>query len=124
MPKDQKPHYMRWHPETGEPAIYHSEADIPAGHLDHHPADPNHAKPAPVKPEKPAKVDPEYGGMTRKEIRAALNDGGVAYDKSADTEELLKVLDDKVRAVLTEQGREFDPNASTKALLGLLSPAE
>jgi hypothetical protein len=117
---------MRWHPETGEPALYDSLASVPEGHLDHHPHDPNFAKPTPVKVEKPKaeKVAADPNAMTRREIREALTEGNVEYDKTAETSVLAALLDEKVRAVLTEQGREFDANASTKELLGLLSPAE
>jgi hypothetical protein len=128
---------MRWHPVTGEPTVYNNEAEVPAGHLDHHPDDPNHAKPAveaakPAAESKPARVKAEPkpkaevdpNAMTRKEIRVALDEGGIEYDKTAETDVLAALLNEKVRAVLTEQGREFPENASTKELLGLLSPAE
>lgn len=124
--------FRRWHPETGKATNYDDLAKVPEGHLDHHPADPNHAKPAVEKPAKVAKpisaavvkavVDPN--AMTRKEICVALDEGGIPYDKTADTDELAALLNEKVKAVLTEQGRAFDANAATKELLGLLSPTE
>lgn len=122
-----KPSYMRWHPTTGEPTIFNDLAEIPEGHLDHHPNDPAHAAskatPAPKmaiaeKPKEPALA------LTRKEIRMALGEGGIAYDKNAPTKDLYDLLDKNLRAVLTEMEVPFDAAADAKTLLGLLPPGE
>lgn len=106
---------MAWHPETGENQIFNHPSEVPEGWLDTHPSNVKAA----VKQEgnKPL-------SMTRKEIVAALNDGGLSFDNKAPVKALYAQLTDAVKAVLTEAQVQFDPNADTKDLLALLPKPE
>src|SRR5690242_2512216 len=95
---------MAWHPETGEAQVYASEANVPEGHLPHHPKDANKA--AAVK-EKEAAAQPD---MTRDEIVAALTAGGVTFNPKAKQKELATVLREAVTKALVESGVDPVPD--------------
>jgi hypothetical protein len=109
---------MAWHPETGESHVYPSEANVPVGHLPHHPKDASKAMP--VK----AKDAADQTNMTRAEIAAALTAGGVSFNPNAKHKELASVLREAVIKAITDAEVMFDPDLSTKQLMELLPPAE
>jgi len=100
----------------GEAKIFHDSDEVPAGWLD----DPKKHKAKPEVVQKPEDVL----GMTKAEIVAALNEGGIAFQKNASAKTLHDLLRASVITALTEAGTEFDPQADTKALYGLLTPPE
>lgn len=102
---------MFWHPDTGESRIFSGSETPPADWLDHHPADENHAV--------IARYDPP---MTRAEIRAALEDAGIAYAKNAKDVTLYDLLLTSLRQHLTMEKIEFPPNAAAPELLKLVAP--
>src|SRR5581483_9866922 len=102
---------MAWHPETGENRVFPHPSEVPEGWLDTHPS--NASKAAEGGDKNPGDKLP----MTRKEIVAALNDGGISFDKQAKTSALYAQLLDAVKSALTEAGVEFDVNADAKVLL-------
>lgn len=109
---------MRWHPVTGENQTFADEESAPEGWLDHHPADPAHAKPA--EPVVPAEVlPPPEKPLTGKELVVALTEGGIVFDKNAKVAELDALLRDALVAALTKAAVPFDTDASTRALLTL-----
>lgn len=110
---------MAWHPETGEPTVYKDHTEVPEGHLPHHPNDQARKSALPAAPAAPAALD-----MTKKEIAAALEAGGVKYDPRANAAALYAQLTDEVKKALTASEVEFDPNLPTKQLMELLPPAE
>lgn len=101
---------MRWHPETGECKTFATAAEMPEGWLDCHPSS---------LPEKPADQ-----AMTRKEITAALNDGGISFKPTASTASLYDLLVDSLKTALVTAEIYFD-SASTdaRALMGLFPKA-
>jgi hypothetical protein len=109
---------MAWHPETGESQVYPSEADVPEGHLPHHPNDAN--KPVPVS----VKGVADQTQMSREEIVAALSAGGVTFNPRAKHKELAAVLREAVTKALFESGVDPVPDFPTKQLMELLPPAE
>lgn len=126
---------MAWNPEKLEEGGYESRtfnhpSEVPEGWLDTHPEHPSLK--VPVKP--PGVINPKGSkapeaakvplDMTRKEITAALDEGGVKYDPQAKVADLYPLLTENVKKALLEAEIEFDPNAGTKALLALLTPAE
>lgn len=125
---------MAWNPEKLAEGGYESRTfnhpdEVPEGWLDTHPEHPSLkvvAKPPGVINVKgsgaPLKAPPL--DMTRKEITAALDQGGVQYDAQAKVADLYPLLTESVKKFLTEAEIEFDPAAGTKALLALLPPSD
>lgn len=109
---------MAWHPETGESKIFKHPSEVPEGWLDTHPDN----VPKVVKPAAP--VADDKLPMTRKEIVAALTDGGLQFDAKAPVKVLYAQLTDAVKSALTDAGVEFDAAADTKALLEKLPKPE
>lgn len=60
-------------------------------------------------------------GMTRPEIMAALDAGGVSFQKNSSTAALNALLTENIIAALTADGTEFDPTADIKTLYALLT---
>lgn len=112
---------MKWHPETGEPTVFNAPGDVPAGYLDRHPNDPA-GKVEVKKPDAPAKVPALC--LTRKEIRAELDAGGIAYEKDEPTAVLYDKLVAALKAHLEAAEVEFDEAADAKALLALVPKPE
>lgn len=109
---------MAWHPETGESKIYNHPSEVPEGWLDTHPDNvPKAPKPA------PSPVEDKLP-MTRKEIVAALTEGGLQFDPKAPVKVLYAQLTDAVKSALTDAGVSFDDAADTKALLEKLPKPE
>lgn len=97
----------------GESRVFTNSADVPDGWADN-PKDAVVAAPkAPLPP-----------ALSREEIIAALEGGGISYKKQASTPALYAQLTENVKAHLTKNGVAFDPDADTKQLLALLAPAE
>jgi len=74
-------------------------------------------------PAKAQKVAPDES-MTRQDIIAALDEGGIVYKKNAPTDALAKQLRVAVLSVLEENDVKYAPNASTKDLLALIPQPE
>jgi hypothetical protein len=110
------PAYM-WSPE-GECRPFDKAEDVPDGWTDHHPNHFDGQKPPP--PVKAAVPTP----MTRDEIVAALDAGGIEFGKNTGTKALYDLLTKSVQKVLTDRSIPFDQNADTRVLLGLLPPPE
>lgn len=107
-----------WNPETGESQVFDSpEEREEAGWLDHHPNDEEKGGPS-AKADAPDKDPP----MERSEVIAALKEGGVRFNESANTKQLDNALKAALRKALTAAGRasEFDKNTSTRDLLALV----
>jgi|SRR6185437_14084595 len=98
---------------NGQSEIFERAEDVPEGWLD---APPPVEEVAAVVVEPPAPL-----GLTRDEIVAALNEGGIEFKKNAGTKSLHDLLRDNVVAALHEKGEAFDVDADTKTLLGLLT---
>lgn len=126
MAKDPNFPAMMFDPETGEGKVFKTAGEVPEGYLPFHPKDPARkakdaleaAKVVDAKPADAAK--PVQLPLTRKEIVAALEAGGVTFDKSARVDALYEVLTKAVKDALAEAKIEYDPNLDTKALLALL----
>jgi hypothetical protein len=115
-PKDQSYPALKWHPETGDCRLFHSEGQVPKGWLDQHPRN--------LAPEKLDPASPAALPMTRKEIVEALNSGGISYDPKAKASVLFDQLTVAVKEALTEANISFDDAADTKELLALLPTPE
>lgn len=114
MSKDPNFPAMKWHPQTGEVKLCHKADDVPEGWIDTHPANlANVAQPAPVKLP-----------MKRKDIVAALSEGGITFDVKSPTYDLYALLVENLKAALTEAEIEFAADADANTLLGLLPKPE
>ena len=125
MTKDPNFPAMMFHPETGAATVFKSAGEVPEGYLSFHPKDParkakDALEAAKVVDAKPAPAAPVKLPLTRKEIVAALEAGGVTFDKDARVDALYEVLTKAVKDALAAAEVEYDPNLDTKALLALL----
>lgn len=126
MNNETKAPTMAWHPETSESRIFNHPSEVPEGWLNTHPSNVSKedAKPVSVSKEPVKPADADKVPMTRKEIAAALSDGGVAFDPKQSVKVLYTQLTEAVKTALTDSGVEFDPAADTKALLEKLPKPE
>lgn len=110
---------MRWDPVTGENQTFTDDESAPEGWLDHHPLDPAHkAGPTPApEPEPVVPVAAPDAPLTKKELVAALTEGGIVFDKGAEAADLDAVLRDALTAALTAAKVDFELKASTRELL-------
>ena len=104
---------------NGEAKIFNDSNDVPEGWLDHHPTPAEAAEIAVIVPGASAAIP-----MTREEIIAALEGGGIGYKRNAGTKALYDQLTVKVKEHLVEREIAFPAGADTKALLELLSSEE
>lgn len=118
---------MMFHPETGEGKVFKTAGEVPEGYLSFHPKDParkakDALEAAKVVDAKPAAAVAKAVDipMTRDEIIAALNSGGIPFDDNAKTRALHNQLRDAVHAALIEAKISYVDNAPTKDLLALL----
>jgi hypothetical protein len=101
----------------GEAQIFQAASDVPEGWTTKHP---NHQSDV-AKPDPKPDLTPNPDKLTRDEIIAALNNGGIAYKKNAGTAALEAQLRESIKAFLTDTGvPELALDASTKELLTLL----
>lgn len=122
MSKDPNYPAMKWHPHTGENRVFHKSGDVPEGWLDTHPANVDSVtKEVEAAPPSVLKAPLD---MTRKEIVAALTEGGITFDPASKVVVLYELLTAEVNRVLTEEGIEYDPTAGTKKLLEILPKPE
>jgi hypothetical protein len=135
MPKDPYFPAILWN-KHGHSRLFKGKHEIPAGECwrGTHPNNwaedkPEQEAPA-VQAEKPAdgpaplpaKVEPAAGlPLTREEIVAALDTGGVSYSRNTGTRKLYDLLVTTLKGVLKARGVAFDDAADGKTLLGLLS---
>lgn len=128
MPARKNQPTMMWHPETGKPTTFDHPDDVPAGYVDTHPQnlEPAERKAAIAKlrVEKKTKGAPEAKPLTRKELVAALTEGGIEFDGNAETAALDKTLADAIKAHLTEAEVEFEADADTRTLLSMVPKPE
>jgi hypothetical protein len=109
---------LYWHPETGEAAVYNSAAEVPTGHLDHHPKHFDGLNPPP-----PAR-DPDVIPMTREEIVAVLKESEIKFAANAGIKSLYSLLVSSVKEHLTAEGIEFPETATGPELLELVPKQE
>lgn len=114
--KDRKWPAYYWDQDS-KPHRCEGPEDVQEGWLDYSPANAAEAPAPNINEAKPAP-------MTRDEIIAALNDGGIDFKKNAGTSALYSQLTERVKAHLTESGIAFNPAADTRTLLGLLKAPE
>lgn len=131
MHKDPSYPAMKWHPETAESRVFHKSEDVPEGWLDEHPSNvPKEvAKPTPKvavtaapKPVKAAEVksaEPTSLPMTREEMKAELQAGGIPFAPNAKDQTLYDALKKGVQEFLTGAGVAFPPDADVPALIAL-----
>lgn len=108
---------LRWDAE-GNTHHCATEDDVQPGWTDYHPDN---------APKATQSEDDPWGkdtSMTRAEIIAALDEGGVAHKKNAPTDALAKQLRAAVLGVLEEGNAEYNPLLSTKNLLALIPAPE
>lgn len=122
MSKDEFYPAYKWHPENAEQRLFHKAGDVPEGWLDTHPA--NLANVTKPEAEKAPAAEPAKLDMTRKEIVAALADGGIKFDPASKVAVLYELLKTEVKRVLVDAEIEFEADAGTKALLELLPKPE
>lgn len=101
---------LRWDVEGN---VHHCETedDVQEGWTDNHPDSAPKAKAA-------------GDSMTRPEIVAALEQGGITFSKNAPTAALAKQLHTAVFTALEEAAIAYEHDMTTKQLLGLLTPPE
>lgn len=110
-----------WHFKTGDSIVVGDGEADPDDYLDFHPADEVKARaaaalnPVPAPPTK----DPN-APLTRKEVIAFLNEGGIAFDKENKVEDLTKLLIDAARSALSGAGRPAPDDASPRAVMALV----
>lgn len=114
---------MKWHPETGEARAFTKAGDVPDGWLDTHPNNISVVDKAAAN-NKDVVGKPVPLPLTRKEMVAALQQGGIAFDPAAKVDVLYAVLTEAVKKFLTDAEIEFDPALDTKALLALVPPVQ
>lgn len=116
VPKPAHPDYpaMKWHPETGVAAVFHTPHDVPEGYLDQHPS--SLEKTPAVKPSTPGALP-----MTKAEIVAALKAGAIEYPATAGAKALYDLLDKTLREHLTANNIPIPENANVPALLALVN---
>jgi hypothetical protein len=102
---------------NGEGQVFNHSDDVPEGWLDD-----------PTKHEAPAKqaseAAPAQPDMTRKEIVAALQSGGLQFDARANVATLYAQLTEAVKKALADSGVDPVPDLPTKQLLELLPAPE
>lgn len=108
---------MRWHPETGEMAVYNAPHEVPEGWLDTHPNNVSKVK----KAEKPA-AEANLLPMTKAEIVKALTDGGIPFKPQTGAKGLYALLDTALRAHLAAEKIEVPEGANVPALMALANP--
>jgi hypothetical protein len=110
---------MLWNAKTGEAQVFADNDTPPAGFIDHHPADVE-------KGGKPAKdpASPAEKPLTKAEIVAALEAGGVEFDKGAKADVLGKQLHDALVAALTASNTAMTGEESTRELLAMVEGAQ
>lgn len=114
---------MMWHAVTGEVGLFTKAEDVPEGYIDTHPL--NLANVAQAAAEVVVSAPATALSMTRKEIVAALDQGGIQFNPRAKAVELHDLLVAKVKEVLTNMELEFDDACTdAKTLLGLIPPSE
>lgn len=123
MSKDPNYPAMKWHPQTAENRVFQKAGDVPEGWLDTHPANVDNVSKQEVEVTPPAVLKAPLD-MTRKEIVAALTEGGITFDPASKVVVLYELLTAEVNRVLTEEGIEYDPTAGTKKLLEILPKPE
>ena len=123
MTKDPNYPAMMWHPKTCESRVFYQAGDVPKGWINTHPNNLAVAVNQEAESEAPA-ADKAAPDMTRKEIVAALTDGGIPFDPASKVVVLHELLITEVKRVLTEAEIEFDAASPTKALLELLPKPE
>lgn len=116
---------MRWDAE-GNAHLCRSEADVQPGWTDQHPSNitaevapalpPDHPPPTPESPDVPE--------MTRDDIIAALNEGGVLFSVNAPTKALYKKLRAAAWEALNTAGIVCNPEADARTMLELLPKPE
>jgi sugar lactone lactonase YvrE len=119
---------MKWHPETGKSKVFDHPDDVPAGYVSEHP---NNLEPADrkaaiakLKAEKKAGKVEKAEPLTRKEIIAALTDGGLPFDGNAETVDLDKALSDALKEHLQAAEVLYPSDADTRELLTLVPKPE
>ncbi len=119
---------MKWHPETGKPHTFNHPDDAPAGYVDEHPdnlePDDRKAAIAKLKAEKVAGRVEKPKPLTRKEIVTALTEGGIAFEGTATTPALDKVLYDALTEHLVAADIDYPSDAETRELLTLVPKPE
>lgn len=93
-------------PSTGEGRVFEDEAAVPKGWLDH----------VSLVPQVERSVDP----MSRAEIVAALEAGGVSFAAKAKTGDLYELLASSLKAALKEAGIAHAEGATARDMLTLL----
>lgn len=109
---------MRWHPETGEAQTFGPDDPVPEGWLDHHPDDVS-KNPAPAVVEDDE--DDPNAPLTKREVVAALTEGGLEFNKNAKVADLTEQLVTALKAALKAGNVEFADDTSPRALLALVS---
>lgn len=95
---------MLWHPETGEMGVFAAADDAPKSWLDHHPGT-----------AQPVAEETNDDRLSRDEVIAALQAGGIEFSKNARTASLEKQL----RAALADElGVNVTDPRATRDLLG------
>lgn len=114
---------LLWHAETGEPRVFGDDHEVPENYLDYHPADKAKAE-APKSDDsivnKGGKSDsnkPKDNVLTRAEVAAALEAGGLAYDPRASVVVLTEQLVTSLKDFLGKAGVAFAEDESPRALL-------
>ena len=98
---------MYWPPE-GEPKVFNTASEVPAGWTPYHPAN------------APTGATEAAPSMTKKEVVAALKQGDIAHDPKASHESLYALLLSGVKTALTDSKIAFDDGETdVKKLLGL-----
>lgn len=107
--------------DTTESRVFNAPEDVPEGWLPTHPNNPAlKAKPAVKKLDEPEVLIP----MTREEVLAELEAGGIAYSKKSKDSVLYKLLVDKLQDHLKAAGVEYPANSTAKQLLLLVPKPE
>lgn len=105
---------MRWHPQTGESRVFDKAEDVPEGWINTHPAS-LPAEAAPAGADETASLN-----MTRKEIVAALEEGGIQFNPRHGVKALYALLVENLKKALTEMDVPFNADTTdAKELLGL-----
>lgn len=108
---------MLWDAD-GNVHLCNGPADVDPSWTNYHP---NDVEKAAAKAEKAAVVS---AVMSRDDIVAALNQGGVEFKKNAPTPALYKQLVAALRSELDQRGVQYPADADAPALLALVAPPE
>lgn len=108
---------MFWNQETGEPVTVNSEAEIPEGYKPYHPNSERAQEAAALA----AAQAPAGLPLTKEEVLAHLEQGGIAHNPAKSHKNLYNLLLTSVKNALAQAEIEFDAESTdVKALLELL----